>query len=126
MRMTRTLPLALVLTALTAACATTTRMPVTDIPAGNYVLVEPASDTYTAIAINDMAYSVRMDDDIWTGRHWVDADGQLHVVDDEGSCAGMESVWTYNYSGNRLTLDLVSDACTTRDQPDRLVYERHM
>lgn len=128
MRMISKLSPALVLALFVGACATTTRLPVTDVPAGNYVLVEPESDQYVALAINERAYSVRVDDDIMTGTQYVDSEGNLHVVDDDGPCAGMESVWSYSYSGNRLTIERISDACTARDpnMPARQVFERSM
>jgi hypothetical protein len=125
MRMTRTLISAIALALVVGACATT-RMPVADVPAGNYVLVEPTGGPYVALAINEWAHSVRVDDEVMTGSHWVGSDGNLHVVDDEGPCAGMESVWSYSYSGNRLTIDQVSDECTSRDpdMPTHQVFER--
>lgn len=126
MRMIRKLSPALVLALVVGACATTTRLPVTDVPSGNYVLVEPASDQYVALALNERAHTVRVDDDIMTGTHYVDSAGNLHIIDDDGACAGMESVWSYSYSGNRLTVERISDACTARDPniPARQVFER--
>lgn len=116
---------ALLLAFVTTACAGT-RAPLADVPAGNYVMVEPASDMYNAVAINEHGYTVRAGDQVYGGELWVDANGQLHMLDNEGPCVGQESIWTYNYSGNRVTLDLVDDLCTTRSYqfPDRVVYER--
>jgi hypothetical protein len=116
----------LVLALVVSACATTTRLPVTDVPAGTYVLVEPASDEYNAVTISENAFAVRMGDMTHSGQHWLDSEGRLHMTDDAGPCAGVESIWTYQYSGNRVTLDLVEDLCTERPSafPERLVYER--
>ncbi|MGH7444871.1 MAG: hypothetical protein ACREKM_08350 [Longimicrobiales bacterium] len=113
-----------VLALVVSACATTTRMPVTDVPAGTYVLVEPASEEYNAVAINEGAYAVRIGNMTLSGQHWVDADGRLHLVDDTGECAGQESIWTYSYANNRITLDLVEDLCVGREIPSHMVYER--
>lgn len=124
MRSARSLLPMLLVPLMLAACATTTRMPVTDVPTGNYVLVEPQQDTYMAVSIGEWAHSLRAGDETWTGQHWLDAEGRLHTVDDTGECAGMEAIWTYQYTGNRLTMDLVSDECPTREIPERLVYER--
>lgn len=117
---------ALLLAFVTTACATNVRAPLADVPAGNYVMVEPASDVYNAVAINERGYTVRTGNQVFGGEHWVDADGQLHLVDNEGPCVGQESIWMYSYSGNRLTLDLVEDMCTVRPNqfPQRVVYER--
>lgn len=117
----------LLLALVAGACATTaTRAPLADVPPGNYVLVEPRSDVYNAVALNDRAYTVRMGNQTFTGQHWVDAEGRLHVVEDAGPCAGQESIWTYSYAGNRITMNLVDDLCTVRATPfpQRLVYER--
>ncbi|HSJ09233.1 MAG TPA: hypothetical protein VK928_04945, partial [Longimicrobiales bacterium] len=103
----RSLPVFL-LPLLVAACATTTRLPLTDVPSGTYVLVEPASDVYNAASINQNAFSMRMGDATHTGQHWVDSQGRIHMMDDAGPCAGMESVWTYTYANNRVTLNRVS------------------
>ena len=123
MRIRRILPMLLV-PLLVAACATTSRMPLADVPAGNYELVEPASDVHVAVAINENAFAVRQDRQTYTGQHWVDSQGRLHLVDDTGPCAGLESVWTYSYAGNRLTLEKVSDACTTRQFEQGMVFQR--
>lgn len=123
MRLTGKIRLA-VLTLVVGACASTTRMPVTDVPAGTYVLVEPASEEYNAVSINEGAYAVRIGNMTMSGQHWVDADGRLHLVDDTGECAGQESIWTYSYANNRITLDLVEDLCAGREIPSHMVYER--
>ena len=124
MRITRIAPLAMLL-AVTAACATTqVRQPLTDVPAGEYLLVEPEPEQYTAVAINEGAYTVRVGDQVWSGTHWVDGQGRAHIVDDAGECAGMESIWTYSYMSNRLTMELVSDACPTREFSSTQVWER--
>jgi hypothetical protein len=110
-----------------AACAPmVTRAPLTDVPAGTYVLVEPASDQYNAVAINESGFVVRMGNETHAGRHWVDADGRLRMTDEAGPCAGQESIWTYQYTNNRVTLDLVEDLCPARTMtfPQRMVYER--
>lgn len=108
------------------ACATAVRAPVEDIPPGEYVVVEPESDVYWAVAINERAFTARMDDAVHSGQHWVDGQGRLHMADDVGPCAGVESIWTYSYTGNRVTLNLVEDQCEVRPQsfPDRMVFER--
>ena len=115
----------LFLLALIASACATTRAPVTDVPAGTYVLVEPESDVYNAVAVSDRAYTVRMDDQIHSGEHWV-SDGRLHMAAYSGPCEGQESIWTYSYSNNRVTLDLVQDRCGARTPPlpQRMVYER--
>lgn len=117
---------ALLLAFVTTACVASVRAPLADVPAGNYVMVEPASDAYNAVAINERGYTVRAGNQVYGGELWVDSMGQLHMVDNEGACVGQESIWTYSYSGNRVTLDLVEDMCTVRPTtfPDRLVYER--
>lgn len=117
---------ALLLAFVTTACATSVRAPLADVPAGNYVMVEPASGTYNAVAINERGYTVRSGNQIYGGELWVDSMGQLHMADREGACMGQESIWTYSYSGNRVTLDLVDDMCTVRPNqlPQRVVYER--
>lgn len=116
----------LILALVVSACATTSRLPVTDVPAGTYVLVEPASDDFNAVTINESAFSMRMGDMTHSGQHWLDSEGRLHMADDEGPCAGQESIWTYSYTNNRVTLDLVEDRCTARTMtlPERMVYER--
>lgn len=120
-RITPALMFALVVT----ACAT--RMPVTDVPAGTYVLVEPASDTYNAVTISDRAFAARMGNMVHSGQHWLDSDGRIHMADDAGPCAGVESIWTYQYTNNRVTLNLVEDLCTVRPNPfpQRMVYQRN-
>lgn len=125
MRPLRTVGPLLLLALLTTACATS-RRPLTDVPAGTYVLVEPASDEYSAVSLNEGAFAYRMGTMTHTGQHWVDGEGRLHMTDDEGPCAGQESIWTYTYENNRVTLDLVEDLCTTRTpaMPARLVFER--
>lgn len=117
---------AMLLALVAAACATTTRAPVEDVPPGNYVLVEPASDVYNAVSINDRAFTARIGEDVFSGEHWVDSEGRLHMTEDTGPCAGVESIWTYNYANNRVTLDLVEDRCDVRTEPfpERMVYER--
>jgi hypothetical protein len=116
---------ALLLAAVVSAC-TTARAPLADVPAGNYVMVEPASDVYNAASIHETGYTLRVGDDVWSGQHWVDSQGRLHMVDDEGPCMGQGSIWTYSYTGNRVTLDLIEDRCTARPMtlPERMVYER--
>ena len=116
-----TLALALAL----GACASA-RMPVTNVPAGTYVRVEPASDVYHAVAINETTHAARVGNDVFRGTHWVDSQGRLHLMDDAGPCMGVESIWTYGYTGNRLTMTLVEDRCTARPMafPQRMVYER--
>ena len=110
---------------LVSACGTT-RQPLNDVPAGTYVLVEPASDVYNAVSINDRSFSVRMGNMVHSGQHWRDANGLLHMADDAGPCAGQESIWNYGVSGRRVTLNLVEDRCTVRPtaMPTRMVYER--
>lgn len=117
---------ALTLVLAAAACATTTRAPLTDVPDGTYVLVDPAPDGYHAVALNDWAFTARVDDDVHTGQHWLDDQGRLHMADDEGPCAGVESIWTYDYTGDRVELTLVEDRCDVRPMafPDRMIYER--
>jgi len=114
------LPLALVL----SACATA-RSPLPDVPAGTYVLVQPESEVYNAVAITNRAFTARMGTQILSGEHWV-SDGRLHMADFSGPCQGQESIWTYSYSNNRVTLDLVQDRCGARNPPfpQRMVYER--
>lgn len=116
--------LSLFLLPLAAACATTTRLPLTDVAPGTYVLVEPAPETYNAVTINQSAFSVRDGDQTYTGKHWLDREGRIHMTTDTGDCAGVESVWTYTQSGNRITLTKVSDACEGREMPATMVYER--
>lgn len=107
-----------------SACATT-RAPLPDVPAGTYVLVEPDPDVYNAVAITDRAFTARMGERIESGEHWV-SDGRLHMASYSGPCQGQESIWTYSYSNNRVTLDLVQDRCGARSPPfpQRMVYER--
>ena len=125
MRVTRPMLTTMMVVPILAACATTPQhLPVTDVPPGNYVLVEPESDVYTAVAINENAHTVRMGDQTITGQHWLDAEGRLHIVPDTGECAGMESVWTYSVSGNRITMDQVSSECTVEGMPTHEVWER--
>ena len=116
----------LALALVVSACATTTRIPVTDVPSGTYVLVKPASDEYHAVSINEGAFAVRMGNMTHSGQHWLDRDGRLHMADDAGPCAGQESIWTYQYTNNRITLNLVEDLCAARPTafPQRLVYQR--
>lgn len=108
-----------------AACATA-RAPVTDVPPGTYELVEPESDVYNAVAITDRAFTVRIGDQVHSGEHWVDDDGRLRMADLSGPCAGEESIWTYSYASNRVTLNLVEDRCNARPEalPQMMVYER--
>ncbi len=117
---------AVLLTLAASACVPATRTPLTDVPHGGYVLVEPEPEVYNAVTINEYAFSARMGDEIVTGRHWVDSDGRLRMTDDEGPCAGEESIWDYSYANNRVTLDLVEDRCTVRSVafPERMVYQR--
>lgn len=125
MRVTRLAPFAVAV--LVAACATTpVRQPVTTVPAGTYLMVEPEPEQYTAVSINEGAYTVRVGDQVWSGQHWLDGQGRYHMVDDTGQCAGMESIWTYDYQGSRVTMDLVSDECATRELPSTQVYEEMM
>lgn len=126
MRMIQRIAPALLLAVVTTACATAVRAPVADVPAGTYVLVEPETGVYQAVSINERAHALRVGDDVITGQHWVDADGRLHIVPDEGPCVGQESIWTYSYTGNRITMNLVQDRCTARVDPlpQRLVYQR--
>lgn len=127
MRNLGSLGASLVLALVVTGCATTaSRQPVTLVPAGNYVLVEPASDTYNAVSINEWTFAARIGDQVHRGQHWIDSAGRLHMTDDAGPCAGQESIWTYSYSNNRVTLDLVQDLCTARTTPfpQRMVYER--
>lgn len=116
----------LILLALGACASAEVRRPVMDVPPGSYVLVEPQSDVYNAVTINERAWAVRMGDEVFTGAQWVDAEGRLHLVNDTGPCAGQQSVWTYSYSGGRITLDRVEDECTARPegQPSHMVYQR--
>lgn len=109
-----------------SACAPAVRAPLADVPPGGYVLVEPEMDVYNAVTINERAFSLRVGDEIFTGQHWVDADGNLRMTDDAGPCAGEVSIWTYSYSNNRVTLNLVEDRCEVRRQPllERMVYQR--
>lgn len=117
---------ALLLAFVTTACATSVRAPLVDVPAGTYVMVEPASDVYNAASVNETGYTLRVGDQVYSGEHWVDSDGQLHMLDTDGPCAGQETIWNYEYSGDRVTLDLIEDRCTTRtdELPQRMVYER--
>jgi hypothetical protein len=117
---------AILLTLAAGACAPAMRAPLTDVPHGGYVLVEPESEEYNAVTINEYAFSARMGDQIVTGQHWVDSDGRLRMTDDAGPCAGEESIWDYSYTNNRVTLDLVEDRCPVRSVPfpERMVYER--
>lgn len=124
MRITRIAPLALILF-VAAACATSVRAPVDTVRPGTYHLVEPTPDEYTVVAINEGAFSVRVGDRTWTGQHWLDGDGRYHMVDDSGECAGLQSVWDYQVTGDRVTLNLIRDECPTREfAAQRLVYER--
>jgi hypothetical protein len=126
MRINGRITWAVVLALVTSACATTSRTPVTDVPTGTYVLVEPESDVYNAVTISESAFAVRMGTETHSGQHWIDRDGQLRMTDDAGPCAGQESIWTYQYANNRVTLNLVEDLCTARPTafPQRMVYER--
>jgi len=119
-KVTFLLPLALV----ASACATA-RAPLPDVPAGTYVMVQPESEVYNAVAITNRAFTARMGTQIHSGEHWV-SDGRLHMADFSGPCQGQESIWTYSYSNNRVTLDLVEDRCGARNPPfpQRMVYER--
>ncbi|HSJ05636.1 MAG TPA: hypothetical protein VK936_02965 [Longimicrobiales bacterium] len=122
----RIVPAALV-AVIAGACATVAaRAPLTDVPAGTYVLVEPVSDQYNAVAINEHGFVARMGNATHAGRHWVDPDGRLRMADEAGPCAGQESIWTHQYANNRVTLELIQDLCTVRATPfpQRMVYER--
>jgi hypothetical protein len=126
MRVTRMITSFLALAVLLTACTTAVRRPVTDVPAGTYVQVEPTPEVYSAVAINERAWNARFGDQTLQGQHWIDRDGRLRMADDAGPCAGQESIWTYSYSNNRVTLDLIEDRCATRPNPfpQRMVYER--
>lgn len=127
MRMTGRTASFLAVTLLVAACATAPRRdPLVNVPAGTYVLVEPQSDVYNAVGINERAFAARIGNETHRGQHWVDAQGRLHMADDTGPCMGQESIWTYSYANNRVTLDLVEDLCAVRPNafPRRMVYER--
>jgi hypothetical protein len=117
---------AVLVTLAVSACAPAMRAPLTDVPPGGYVLVEPEPEVFNAVTINERAFSARIGDEIHTGQHWVDSEGRLRMTDDAGPCAGQESIWTYSYSNNRVTLDLVEDRCPARSQPfpERMVYQR--
>jgi hypothetical protein len=117
---------AVLLTLAASACVPAMRAPLTDVPPGGYVLVEPDSEVYNAVTINERAFSSRVGDEIHTGQHWVDSEGRLRMVDDAGPCAGQESIWTYSYSNNRVTLELIQDLCPARSPqfPQRMVYQR--
>ncbi len=109
------------------ACATApVRHPVTDVPLGTYVLVEPDPGVYNAVTINERAWAVREGNEVFTGTQWVDDEGRLHLVDDAGPCAGVESIWTYSYANRRITLERITDMCSARsmDMPARMVYEQ--
>lgn len=116
------LPVFLLLT-LTACATVPERRPITDVPLGTYVMVEPAPQVYNAVTINENAWSLRNGDEVFTGTHWLDSDGMLHIVENEGPCAGMDSVYRYSYADHRLTVDRVSDACTERGAPEHMVYQ---
>lgn len=108
-----------------AACATApVRAPVTFAPTGSYVQVQPAPGEYTAVAMNQGAYTMRVGNQLWEGDHWVDDQGNYYRVDRTGPCAGQTSVWTYDVRGDRVTLNLVSDACPTRNFSSTYVFER--
>jgi hypothetical protein len=126
MRITGSIATAVLCGLVIAACAPAMRAPLTDIPAGTYVLVEPETDVYNAVTINERAFSLRVGETIMTGEHWVDGMGRLHIVENEGPCAGQASVWRYDYTANRVTLELVEDHCPVRppDFPERMVYQR--
>src|SRR5690606_21913664 len=57
MRRFKKLAPSLVLALVVTACASNTRQPLTAVPAGNYVLVEPASDVYNAVGINEWTFA---------------------------------------------------------------------
>lgn len=110
---------------LAAACATTpVRSPVTFAPQGTYIQVQPEPSAYTAVSLTDRAYNARVGNDLIPGEHWVDDEGFYYRVDNTGPCAGMESVWTYDVSGDRVTLNLVSDQCRARNLAQTYVFER--
>ena len=109
---------------LLTACATVPeRRPISDVPLGTYVLVDPAPPEYNAVTINENAWSLRSGDEVVNGTHWIDSDDMLHIVSNDGPCGGMDSVYRYSYENHRLTLDRVSDACGNRDAPAHMVYE---
>jgi hypothetical protein len=126
MQLSKRIAPALVLALVTGACAMATRTPLTDVPAGTYVLVEPQSNVFNAVTINPSAFALRAGNTTMTGQHWVDREGRINMVDDTGPCAGMPSLWTYTHANNRVTLTLVEDRCTARPtpMPARMVYER--
>lgn len=108
-----------------SACATApTRSPVTFAPAGEYVLEAPEPAEYTAISINETGITTRVGDRVFSGEHWVDDEGRYYMVDEEGPCAGMASVWEYDVQGDRIVLNLVSDECPTRDLGPDYTYRR--
>jgi hypothetical protein len=115
---------ALFLLFVVSACAS--RAPVTDVPPGVYVMVEPEPQVYNAVRVAPRAFTARMGDEIHSGEHWVDGDGRLRMADMTGPCEGQESVWNYQYANNRVTLTLVEDRCRVRPTPfpERMVYER--
>lgn len=110
--------------ALMTACATApARAPVTFAPEGTYIQVQPEAPEYTAVAVTSSGWASRVGTQTVTGEHWM-ADGLYYRVDDTGPCAGMTSVWRYDVQGDRVTLNLVSDECETRDFASTYVYER--
>jgi|GEM_PF-2342292 len=115
---------ALLLLLVVSACAS--RAPLTDVPTGVYVLVEPEPQVYNAVRVAPRAFTVRMGDEIYSGEHWVDGDGRLRMADMAGPCQDQESIWDYQYANNRVTLTLVEDRCQARTEPlpQRMVYER--
>ena len=115
---------ALLLLLVVSACAS--RAPLTDVPTGVYVLVEPEPQVYNAVRVAPRAFTVRMGDETYSGEHWVDGDGRLRMADMAGPCQDQESIWDYQYANNRVTLTLVEDRCRARAEPlpQRMVYER--
>ncbi|MEX2530887.1 MAG: hypothetical protein WD960_08945 [Gemmatimonadota bacterium] len=116
---------ALLLLPVVSACAAS-RAPLTDVPTGEYVLVEPEPQVFNAVRVAPRAFTVRMGDEIHSGEHWVDDGGRLRMADMAGPCQDQESIWNYQYANNRVTLTLVEDRCQARAQPfpQRMVYER--
>ncbi len=91
---TRMVPLVFLILGATA-CAS--RAPVTDVPTGIYVLVEPEVEEYNAVAVAQRAFTVREGSQVYSGEHWVDGARRLRMAIYSGPCAGEESIWDYNY-----------------------------
>lgn len=120
----RFIPLLVLLPFTACASRGPAQYPLTDVPLGTYQLVDPEPEAYTAVALNDRAWAVRAGDQVFTGTLYVDQAGLLHVIDDQGPCAGLGAVWEYELTGARLVMDLVSDECENRDVPHHWVWER--